>query len=138
MIDNLFGPEDRTLEVCSGNIRWQDSQCLTVDINCESEPDWVEDGQTLAGVADNQFNRWRCDPPYSENTASSMYNTKLPSPIKLLKAGARVVKPGSLMFLLLGQKNYQWCPPEIIRVGLIFITVVPNNEIRCLNIYYKL
>jgi hypothetical protein len=29
---------------------------------------------------------------------------------ELLKAGARVCKPGSLMFLLLGPRNYQICP----------------------------
>ena len=61
----------------------------------------------------------------------------MPSKQKLLKEGARVIKKGSLMFFLLGAINYQICPAEIERVGMIFITVVPNNEIRTLNIYHK-
>ena len=66
-----------------------------------------------------------------------MYETDLPRTIELLKAGARVCKVGSLMFLLLGPQNYQWHPNGIKRIGCVPITVVPNNEIRCLNIYYK-
>ena len=27
--------------------------------------------------------------------------------------------------------------PEIERIGMIFMTVVPNNKLRCLNIYHK-
>ena len=46
-----------------------------------------------------------------------MYNTSLPEAAKLLKAGARVCKVGSLMFLLLGPKNYQICPQGVKRIG---------------------
>jgi hypothetical protein len=69
-----------------------------------------------------------------------MYNSgsSYPDTMKLLKAGARVCKPGSLLFLLLGPKNYQICPKGVRRIGLVLITIVPNNEIRALNIYYKL
>ena len=56
--------------------------------------------------------------------------TSLPAPIKLLQAGARVSKVGSLMFLLLGPKNYQICPQGVKRIGWIGLTVVPNNELR--------
>jgi hypothetical protein len=64
-------------------------------------------------------------------------NTSLPAPIKLHKVEARVCKVGSLMFLLLGPKYYQICPQGVKRIGWIGLTVVPNNEIRTLNIYYK-
>ena len=77
------------------------------------------------------------DPPYNVRTAKEMYGTNLPSPIKLLQAGARVCKVGSLMFLLLGPQNYQWHPKGVKRIGWIAITVVPNNEVRALNIFYK-
>ena len=46
-------------------------------------------------------------------------------------------KVGFLMFLLLGPKNYQICPQGVKRIGWIGLTVVPNNELRTLNIYYK-
>ena len=82
--------------------------------------------------ADETFDRWYCDPPYNEVNASKDVWNKMPSRQKLLKEGARVIKEGSLMFLLLGAVNYQYCPNEIERIGMIFITIVPNNEIRTL------
>jgi len=133
MIDNLFGYEPNTIEVCSREVEG----CVTVDINEEMEPDIIEDGQTLDCIASNKFDRWRCDPPYNTNAAERMYGTSVPDTYKLLTAGARVCKVGALMFLLLGPQNYQWHPEGVKRIGLIFISVVPNNEVRCLNIYYK-
>ena len=97
----------------------------------------VDDGQTLYKIPNGMFNRWRCDPPYNENTARKMYGTDLPKPIRLLEAGARVCKKGSLMFMLLGPTNYQWHPRGTKRIAYIDMTVVPNNEVRCLNIFYK-
>jgi hypothetical protein len=141
MIDMIFGKEDKTIEVCSGLIRKYNangnSEYFTVDINPKNNPDLVEDGQTLSSLPSNNFNRWRCDPPYNAKTAKSMYGIDLPAPIKLLQAGARVSKVGSLMLLLLGPKNYQMCPQGIKRIGWIALTVVPNNEVRSLHIYYK-
>lgn len=142
MIDSVFGFEKNTVEVCSGKMYGMSYSSVspypfTIDINPEFHPDMVEDGQTLHKVMGESFNRWRCDPPYNEKTAKEMYNCEMPSLIKLLKAGARVVKPGSLLFLLCAQ-NYQHCPSTLKRIGLITITVVPNNEIRALNIYLKL
>jgi hypothetical protein len=129
MIESVFGKEENTIEVCSGNIR--------KDINPETKPDLVADGQILSSIPNNMFNRCRYDPPYNVKTAEKMYGTSLPSPIKLLRAGARVCKVGSLMFLLLGPQNYQWHPEGVKRIGCIAITVVPNNEFRALNIFYK-
>jgi hypothetical protein len=108
-----------------------------VDINPLAKPDLVEDGQALYGISNHKFNRWRCDPPYNINTVKKMYQTSLPTLIKLLQAGARVCKVGPLMFLLLGPQNYQPTPKGVKRIGWIAITVVPNNEVRALNIFYK-
>jgi hypothetical protein len=48
------------------------SACFTVDINPETKLDLVGDAQTLVGIPNNKFNRWRCDPPYNQNTALKM------------------------------------------------------------------
>jgi hypothetical protein len=142
MIDKIFGKEDNTIEVCSHSVKGTKessslSACFTVDINPETKPDLVEDAQRLDSIPNNKFNRWRCDPPYNQYTAQRMYGTNLPVTGELLKAGARVCKVGSLLFLLLGPQNYQWSPPGVKRIGWVVITVVPNNEIRALNIFYK-
>lgn len=137
MIDNLFGPEHDTIEVCSGHVTHGSHTIYTVDINPNMRPDFVGDAQNLIGVDDEVFSRWRCDPPYNEGTASEMYQSQLPQPRKLLRAAERVVKPGGLMFLLLGPQNLQWSPPGVTRIGWVAITIVPSNELRTLHIYYK-
>ena len=140
MIDAVFGSEYNTIEVCSRSIPGinQRGSCFTIDINSECSPDLVTDGQVLQEIPDNKFNRWRCDPPYNENTARKMYGTSLPKTSRLLQAGARVCKPGSLMFLLLGPTNYQPCSPGVKRIGFVPISIIPNNEFRVLNIFLKL
>ena len=137
MIDNIFGTANNAIEVCSNSIEGN-SNLTTVDIRPDTKPNYVADGQDMSSIfADETFDRWNCDPPYNEVNALKMYDTRLPSRQKLLKEGARVIKKGSLMFFLLGAVNYQYCPKEIERIGMIFITVVPNNEVRTLNIYCK-
>ena len=51
MIDTLFGKEDNTIEVCSGNVK---EDCFTVDINPDTKPNLVSDGQKLDGIP-----RWK-------------------------------------------------------------------------------
>ena len=85
-IDNVFGAEKNTIEVCSNSVDNKD--CLTVDINPDVRPSLVADGQELGGIEDNSFNRWRCDPPYNEKTAKEMYNCELPSLYKLLEVSS--------------------------------------------------
>jgi hypothetical protein len=134
MIDNVFGSEPNTIEVCSRTV----GDCFSVDIDPLTNPSLIDDAQYLVKLTKNtSFNRWRADPPYNENTAVQMYGSILPDTSKLLKAGARVCKPGSLLFLLLGPQNYQWCPKGVMRVGWICLTIVPNNELRALHIFYK-
>ena len=137
MIEHLFGPEDNVIEVCSYNSRYLEPDIVTVDINPDHKPDIVDDAQVLSKVESNRFNRWRCDPPYNEETARRMYGTKVPDTLRMLEAGARVCKSKSLMFLLLGPQNNQQCPKGIRRIGWIPISIIPNNELRALHIYYK-
>jgi hypothetical protein len=66
-----------------------------------------------------------------------LFYPPLPKIIDLLRAGARVCKKDSLLFLLLGSQNYQWCPAGVRRIGLIYASIVPNYETRALNIYYR-
>ena len=120
MIDNIFGYEPNTIEVCSRSVPGgnKGGHCFTVDINPDCKPDLVTNGETLEGIASNEFDRWRCDPPYNEHTAREMYGTELPKTL-LLKAGTGVCKEGDLIFLLLGPTNYQSCPPGVIRMGSV-------------------
>lgn len=138
MIDSVFGKEPNTIEVCSRTVKVDSERtAFTVDINPNFNPSIVGDAQVLPGIPPNTYNRYRADPPYNPDTAKNMYGTDLPNFKRMVEAGARVCKAGSLMFLLLGPENYQHVPEGVMRVGLIYISVIPNNETRALNIYYK-
>ena len=93
MIDYIFGAEENTIEVCSGYIAKSGKTIskhgdyglisaiakkspFTVDINPDSKPDLVADGQILDGIPNGMFNRWRSDPPYNARTAKEMYGTR--------------------------------------------------------------
>lgn len=141
MIEGVFGREPDTMEVCSRHVKADGvSTSYTVDINPAFNPTFLTDGQTLAGIKDNFVRRIRMDPPYNPETAKKMYNCTLPSFYKLLEAAGRVVKPGGLIFLLLGPDNYQINVDRLglKRIGLITLSVVPNYELRACNIFYKL
>jgi hypothetical protein len=137
MIDAVFGKAEHTFEACAGNVK-SDIHTTTADIRFNSDADIVGDCQNLDNLAINSFDRWRCDPPYNEKAAKEMWNCELPDTMKLLKAGARIIKEGSLMFLLTGPVNYQWHPKGTKRIGMIICSIVPNNELRVCQIYLKL
>lgn len=119
MIEELFGRcnlAGEEIEVCSGEVVAK-SNLVTVDINPAKNPHYILDGQHLPRAWTNRFDRWNCDPPYTEPAAKDMYGTNMPSITKLLTEGARVTKPGGLLFLLLGAKNMQWHPNTVTRIG---------------------
>ena len=124
MIHKVFGCEQNTIEVCSHSITNKEA-AFTVDINPDCKPNLVCNGETLQGITEGIFDRWRCDPPYNQKTAQKMYRYLAPKTYRLLHARYRTLKTKSLMFLLLGPQNYQICPPGVKRIGWIAITVVP-------------
>jgi hypothetical protein len=64
-----------------------------------------------------------------------MYGTMLPSWSKLLTEGARVTKPGGLLFFLLGDVNLQWRPKGMTRIEWFVLSIIPNQEARAIRIY---
>jgi hypothetical protein len=137
LLEEVFGTSPgEAVEVCSGWVTSR-SDLVTVDINPARQPTHIGDGQSLPRDWENRFNRWNADPPYNARTAKQMYGTAFPSWSKLLTEGARVTKPGGLLFLLLGNVNMQWHPEELIKIGWITLTIVPNQESRAIHIYLK-
>jgi hypothetical protein len=135
LLEEVFGiSPGEAVEVCSG---WITADLITVDMNPARHPTYIGDGQCLPEDWENRFYRWYADPPYNAKTAEKMYGTAFPSWSKLLAEGARVTKPGGLLFLLLGDVNMQWHPEELIRIGWITLSVVPNQESRAIHCYLK-
>ena len=73
LIEELFGgcySPGKELEVCSGGVVAK-SNLITVDINSAKNPSYVLDGQELPQEWTDRFDRWHCDPPYSERAGKS-------------------------------------------------------------------
>jgi hypothetical protein len=137
LLEEVFGiSQGETVEVCSGCVTSR-TDLITVDINPARHPTHIADGQYLPEEWENRFYRWYADPPYNAKTAEQMYGTTFPSWRKLLAEGARITKPGGLLFLLLGDLNVQWHPKNVTRIGWIALTIVPNQESRAIHIYRK-
>jgi ribosomal protein L31 len=139
MLEEIFGrcsSSGEQIEVCSGWIGGIPN-LMTVDINPERHPVYIGDGQSLPPDWNNRFDRWHSDPPYNERNAKKMYGTQLPSWSKLLTEGARITKPGGLLFLLLGNVNMQWHPKGTTRIGWLVLSIIPNQEARAIHIYLK-
>ena len=54
MIDDIFGKDENTIEVCSGSVKGRNASPspnapFTVDINPDLNPDYVADAQVLKG-----------------------------------------------------------------------------------------
>lgn len=141
LIDRIFGPEKNTIEVCSRTVQVDDKfTAFTVDLNPKYLPSLVTDAETLAGVPSRKFKRARSDKPYNTDTAQSMYGfAREPDTYQMLKAMARVVDIGSLIVMLLGPSgNFRRCKDlGLKRIAYITVSVVPSNEGRCINVYYK-
>jgi DNA modification methylase len=137
MLEEIFGtcnPLEEQIEVCSGWVK-NAPNLMTVNINPERHPVHVGDGQSLPKEWDNRFDRWSADPPYNEQTAEKMYGTQLPSWSKLLTEGARVTKPGGLLFLLMGDVYLH--PKGTMKIGWLVLSIAPNQEARAIHIYLK-
>ena len=61
--------------------------------------------------ANESFDRWYCDPPYNEENALKMYDSKAIKK-KVFKKGASVSEKNSITFLLHRTVNYPTFPEE--------------------------
>jgi hypothetical protein len=141
-INYMFGREKNTIEICSRFMQVDNvDTAATVDIDPFFTPTFCTSAETLAGVPSNFYKRARLDPPYGARQSLEIYGIeRTPDFSAMLKQAARVCREGGLIFMLRGQEggNQQFCKPYgLTRIGLVAITVVPNLEVRFLNIYAK-
>jgi len=85
------------LHLCSGSI----ISGITIDIRPEMNPTYVCDCRHTP-FPDESFDFILADPPYAENYAQNLYNTKevFPKPGEILKEASRLLKIGGQIGLL--------------------------------------
>jgi hypothetical protein len=123
---------DEVLHICSGTLgpreRW------TVDMRLAARPSVVARGESLPFL-DASFKAACIDPPYTEEYARNLYRSEFPRPSHLLKAAARVVKPGGRIGLL--HIAVPITPPDCEFVTSFGVVPGPGFRIRAFTVYQR-
>jgi len=106
---------------------------VTVDINPNLKPDFVEDA-TKTHFKDNSFDLVLADPPYNEKYAKK-YGTKLPKIKDILMESVRICKKDGYIGLLHFIVPIK--PKGTERVAVIGITEGANMRIRVFTLFKK-
>ena len=120
------------LHVCAGSVRAK----WTVDVREQTTPKVAADGTALP-FADASFRWVMCDPPYSEQYAENLYDSrsKYPKPSALLAEASRVLKPGGRVGLLHFQ--VPMFRPPLSLVGVWGVSTGTGYAIRAWSVFEK-
>jgi hypothetical protein len=86
----LFPEKKNVLHLFSGRVDTQTFPGKTVDINPATEPDFVDDAQTLVRVPLAEFDLVLADPPYSVEDAEHYQTTMVKRNVVMSALGARL------------------------------------------------
>jgi len=109
-----------------------------VDINPETEPDIIGDAHKLDMFADNTFDLVVLDPPYNEDYAERLYDTKKYGKLKFktyTQEAVRVCKEGGYVVMY-----HCLATPRIEGTRLIkriFVETRVWHKLRCVHIHKK-
>lgn len=120
------------LHLCSGSM----VTGVRVDVRPEVNPDIVADCRSVP-LPDGSFDYILADPPYSEELAANLYDTKgsYPRPGQILKEACRLLRPGGQVGLLHFQVPMSRKPLKLVRV--YGITTGAGFNIRAWSLFRK-
>lgn len=131
----LFPDKHDVLHLFSGKVDTQIIPGVTVDINSELSPDYVDDAQTLDKVPLEKFDMIMADPPYSIED-SERYQTTMIKRNKVMAAlGSRLI-PGCHV-VWLDQVLPMFRKEEFSIEAVIGIVKSTNHRFRVLTIFKK-
>jgi len=131
----LFPDKEHVLHLFSGKVDVETFPGKRVDINPETEPDYVDDAQTLETVPIEEFDLILADPPYSVEDCDH-YQTTMVKRNKVMKALGERAKPGThvvwLDQVLPMYKKSQW--KVVAYIGMVKST---NHRFRVITIFER-
>lgn len=135
-IQALFPDKGNTLHLFSGKVDTDVFPGERVDINPDTDPDYVDDAQTLEKVPLESYDLVLCDPPYSVEDCDH-YQTSMIKRNKVMAAlGGRLSSGTHVVWLdqvLPMYRKDQFCIDAVI--GMVKST---NHRFRVVTIFRKL
>ncbi len=131
----LFPDKENALHLFSGMVDTEIWPGRRVDINPDTNPDWVDDAQDLSNVPLDQFDIVLADPPYSVEDAEH-YQTSMIKRNKVMKALTGVSQGTHVVWLdqvLPMYRKDQW---KIM--GVIGMVKSTNHRFRVVTIFERL
>lgn len=135
-IKSLFPDKTNALHLFSGQVDTTIFPGVTVDINTDNKPDYIDDAQTLHNVPLDTFDIVLADPPYSIEDCER-YKVTMIKRNKVMKVlGSRLKKGTHVVWLdqvLPMYRKDQFCIEAII--GMVKST---NHRFRVITIFKKI
>ena len=98
-IKALFPDKKQVLHIFSGHVDTNILSGMTVDVDESTEPDYVDDAQTLTKVPLEKFDLVMADPPYSVEDAMHYQTTMIKRNVVMRTLGARLRKGAHVVWL---------------------------------------
>ncbi len=130
----LFGDKKNTLHLFSGKVDTTVFPGKTVDLDPATEPDYLDDAQTLNGVPLERVDLVLCDPPYSVEDAEHY----MPTMVKRNKvfAALKRLPPGAVV-VWLDQVSPMYSKEWFKVAGHIGMVKSTNHRFRVVTFYER-
>lgn len=128
--------ENETLHLFSGEVDKSILPGVTVDINEERKPDFIDDAQTLRNVPIEKFKIVYADPPYSIEDAEHYKTTMIKRNVVIKSLGDRLQEGAIVVWL--DQVLPMYRKDQFKKIGVIGMSKSTNHRFRCITIFEKL
>lgn len=135
-IKSLFPDKKNCLHLFSGKVDTELFPGKTVDLNPETNPDYLDDAQTLCGVPLEDFDLILADPPYSIEDCEHYQTTMVKRNVVMRSLGTRLQSGAHVVWLdqvLPMFRKDQFCIEAVI--GMVKST---NHRFRVITVFKRL
>lgn len=134
-IKSLFPDKRNVLHLFAGKVDTVSFPGATVDINSETNPDYVDDAQTLEKVPLEEFDLVLADPPYSIEDCDH-YQTTMVKRNKVMRVLGKRLKKGSHV-VWLDQVLPMYRKDQFIVEAVIGMVKSTNHRFRVITIFKR-
>ncbi len=133
---SLFPDKKNVLHLFSGKVDTQMFPGKTVDINKDTNPDYIDNAQTLEKVPLEEFDLVMADPPYSVEDCDHYQCTMVKRNVVMRKLGERLTSGAHVVWLdqVLPMFAKKYFTIEAV-IGMVKST---NHRFRVITIFRKL
>lgn len=132
----LFPDKRKVLHLFSGKVDTKMFPGVTVDINPDNHPDFVDDAQTLTKVPLRTFDLCMADPPYSKEDCEHYQTTMVKRNVVMHTLGERLQRGCHVVWL--DQVLPMYRKKDFCIDGVIGMVKSTNHRFRVVTIFRRL